>query len=141
MSNLFGGGGTDKSGVSTTGFGISGGGAGAPWNWGVSPFDQSQIDQATSSDIAALTNRYKQLGLDSSTMEQQDIAGATEAGQTMTGQLQTQNEGNPALNPAIQPPLNTVIGAGGANTNNLGSTLTSLAGKAIGAALPAAFGA
>lgn len=125
MSNLFGG------GSSKTGYDITGGGAGAPFNFGVSPFDQSQIDQATGSNVEAMTNRYNQLGLGGSTMEGQDIAGANEMGQAMTGQLQTQNEGQPALNPALQPQLNTLVGAG---ANNSSSTLANLAGKALGSA-------
>lgn len=132
MSNLFGGGGTDKSGVSTTGYGITGGGTGAPWNWGVSPFDQTQIDQATASNTSAIDNRYKQLGLGGSTMQGQDDANAAAMGQAMTGELQTSNVGQPALNPALQPQLNTIIGPGGQNTQS--TALSSLAGKALGSA-------
>lgn len=124
MSNLFGG------GSPKTGYGITGGGTGAPWNWGVSPFDQSQIDQATGANTTAMDNRYKQLGLGGSTMQGQDDAGIAQAGEAMTGQLQTQNEANPALNPALQPQLNTIIAGG----SNQGSTLSNLAGQVLGKA-------
>lgn len=135
MSSIFGGGGNNKQGVSTTGYGLTGGGFGAPWNWGVSPFDQTQIDQATADNTTAMKNRYQQLGLGGSTMEGQDVAGTNQAGQAMTGQLQTQNVSNPALNPALQPILNTIIGPGGVNS---ASGLSSLAGQALGAGLNAA---
>ena len=121
MSNLFG------NGTSKTGYNLTGGGTGAPWNWGVSPFDQNMIDQATGSNTQATENRYKQLGLGGSTMEGQDVAGAGQMGEAMTGQLQTQNESNPALNPALQPQLNSLIGA---PNNATGSTLSSLASAA-----------
>ena len=127
MSNLFGGGG------SKTGYDVMGGGTDAPWNWGVSPFDQSAIDQATATSGQAIGNRYQQLGLGSSTMEGQDEAGNQLAGEAETGQEQTSNVANPALNPALQPQLNSLIG-----TNQNNSSLSSLAGSlgsAIGKAL------
>jgi hypothetical protein len=128
MSGLFGGG--EPKG----GFQLTGGGAEAPWNWGVSPFDQETIDAATGSNVSATKNRYNQLGLGGSTMEGQDVAQAGEMGTAITGQEQTQNVGNPALNPALQPTINDLIGnPGGQQT---GQQLTSLAGKAIGAGLP-----
>jgi hypothetical protein len=115
------------------GFQLQGGGSEAPWNWGVSPFDQTMIDQATGSNINSTENRYNQLGLGGSTMEGQDVAQQGEAGEAMTGQEQTANVGNPALNPALQPTINTLIpNAQGAQE---GSQLTALAGKAIGAGL------
>lgn len=117
------------------GYEITGGGAGAPWNWGVSPFDQQAIDAATGSNISATENRYDQLGLGGSTMEGQDVAQAHEMGQALTGQEQTQNVGNPALNPALQPTLDTLIG--NPQGQQQGTQLTSLAGKAIGAGLTA----
>jgi hypothetical protein len=132
MSNLFGG------GSSKTGYNLTGGGTDAPWNWGISPFDQTQIDQATGSNTQAIEDRYQQLGLGGSTMEGQDVAGAGLAGDAMTGQLQTQNVGNAALNPALQPQLNSLVGAAG--NSNLSSELGTLAGTALKLA-PAAAGA
>lgn len=124
MSGLFGQG-------QKNGFELVGGGTGAPWNWGVSPFDQSQISEATGANVGNIENRYQELGLGGSSMEQQDVAGAEQMGEAMTGQLQTQNEANPALNPALQPQLNTVI-SGGGNNQTL-SSLASAAGLATGA--------
>jgi hypothetical protein len=106
------------------GFDVTGGGTDAPWNWGVSPFDQSQITSATGSNTQATENRYDQLGLGGSTMEGQDVAGAGAMGEALTGQEQTQNVSNPALNPALQPQLNSLIGASAA------PSLGSLAGDA-----------
>ena len=123
MSNLFGN-------SSKNGFELTGGGTGAPWNFGVSPFDQSMIDQATGSNVQATENRYDQLGLGGSTMKGQDVADAGQMGQALTGQLQTQNESNPALNPALQPQLNTLIGAPNNNTSSTLSSLASAAGTA-----------
>lgn len=115
------------------GFQLQGGGSEAPWNWGVSPFDQSAIDDATGSNVTSTENRYSQLGLGGSTMEGQDVAQANEAGEAITGQEQTANVGNPALNPALQPTINTLIGNPAGQQE--GSQLTALAGKAIGAGL------
>lgn len=121
-----------SSGSSKTGYDVTGGGTNAPWNWGVSPFDQSMINQATTSDETATTNRYQQLGLGGSTMEAQDIGtsptqtgGIIGQGEAMTGQEQTENVGQPALNPALQPQLNSLIGAGQG-----GSSLSQLASGA-----------
>jgi hypothetical protein len=109
MSGLFGG------GTSKTGYNLTGGGTDAPWNWGVSPFDQSAIDQATGSNVQSTENRYNQLGLGGSTMEGQDVAGAGEMGSALTGQEQSANVGSAALNPALQPQLDSLIGATGQN--------------------------
>jgi hypothetical protein len=108
------------------GFDVTGGGTDAPWSWGVSPFDQNQISMATGSNEQAIGNRYDQLGLGGSTMEGQDMTGATDMGEAMTGQEQTANVSNPALNPALQPQLNSLIGA----TNQQGTSLGSLASAA-----------
>jgi hypothetical protein len=93
-------------------------------------------------DASATTARYDQLGLGGSTMEGQDLGsqpsqtgGLAEEGLAMTGQLQTQNVANPALNPALQPQYNELLGA----SNN--STLSGLAGSALGAGLKAGIGA
>ena len=122
----------------TPAFNLTCGGTNAPWNWGVSPFDQSQIDQATASNKTAVTNRYNQLGLGGSTMEGQDIAGAGQMGEAMTGQLQTQNVVNPALNHALQPPINQIIGNVGANAGT--TALTSLASSALSGGLGSGIG-
>ena len=115
------GGGGTKGGTDVTG-----GGTNAPWTWGVSDFDQSQIDAATGSNTQSVENRYQQLGLGGSTMEGQDVTGAQNMGTALTGQEQTANVSNPALNPALQPQLNSLIGA----TSNSGVSLGSLAGAA-----------
>lgn len=117
------------------GFQITGGGAEAPWNWGVSNFDQSAINAATGSNEQAVTDRYNALGLGGSTMEGQDVAQAGTMGEALTGQEQTQNVGNAALNPALQPTINQLIGNPGGQQQ--ASTLTGLAGKALGAGIGA----
>lgn len=118
MSDLFGGSGKD-------GYDVTGGGANAPWTWGVSPFDQQAIDTATAQSGQALDSRYKQLGLGGSTMEHQDEAQNQLAGEAQTGQEQTANVANPALNPALQPQLNDLIGTGqgGSAASALGSVI------------------
>jgi hypothetical protein len=93
----------------------------------VSDYDQSQIDAATGSNTQAVENRYQQLGMGGSTPEQQDVSAAGLMGSALTGQEQTQNVGNAALNPALQPQLNDLIGA----QSNPGVGLGSLA-KAAG---------
>lgn len=143
MSSLFGGnkGSQDAGG----GFNIVGGGTGAPWSWGVSDFDQSMIDAATGSNEQAITNRYNQLGLGGSSMETGDLAEAGLQGQALTGQEQTANVGQPALNPALQPQLNSLIGTRSTGTGSsigtglgqlagLGGSLSGLASQAAGGA-------
>jgi hypothetical protein len=131
--NLFGG--SNKGGGSAPagGFLLTGGGAEAPWNWGVSPFDQEAIDAATGSNTQATEDRYRQLGLSGSTMEGQDVAQAGEMGTALTGQEQTQNVGQPALNPALQPTINQLISNPAGQQQ--GTQLASLAGKALGSGL------
>jgi hypothetical protein len=131
--NLFGGGGKGGGSVPSGGFQLTGGGAEAPWNWGVSPFDQSAIDTATGSNVTSTENRYNQLGLGGSTMEGQDVTEADKMGEAITGQEQTQDVGNPALNPALQPTINQLITNPQGQQQN--SQLASLAGKAIGSGL------
>lgn len=136
MSGLFSNTGIGKNPQSTL---LTGGGAGAPWNFGVSPFDQSTIDAATNQNEASIQARYNQLGLGGSTMAQQDKAGAAQAGTAMTGELQTANEADPALNPALQPQLNSLIGQLGSTGG--GGTLSSLASAAgLGSSLGNLFG-
>jgi hypothetical protein len=117
-------------GGSKGGFDVQGGGTNAPWSWGVSPFDQNQIDMATGANTQAVGNRYDQLGLGGSTMEHQDQGGAELMGSALTGEEQTANVSNPALNPALQPQLNSLIGA----TSQQGTSLGSLASAAGGLA-------
>lgn len=131
MSGLFGG--SSKGGGGSApagGFLLQGGGAEAPWTWGVSPFDQSAISDATGSNVTSTENRYNQLGLGGSTMEGQDVSEAEKMGTAITGQEQTQNVGDPALNPALQPTINQLITNPQGQQQN--SQLASLAGKAIG---------
>jgi hypothetical protein len=131
MSGLFGG--SSKNGLPQGGFQLTGGGAEAPWNWGVSPFDQGAIDSATGSNVQSTQNRYNQLGLGGSTMEGQDVAQAGEMGTALTGQEQTSNVGNAALNPALQPTINDLIG--NPQGQQQSSQLAGLAGKALGGGL------
>ena len=72
--------------MSIGGYNITGGGNDAAWSWGVSPFDQSMIDQATSTNAQAITNRNNQLGLANSSAEGEDLASNTLQGQAVTGQ-------------------------------------------------------
>lgn len=114
---------SDSGSLPKGGVNVTGGGTNAPWTWGVSQFDQSMIDAATGSNQTAVENRYNQLGLGGSTMEQQDVAGAGQMGSAMTGQEQTSNVSNPALNPALQPQLNSLIGTGGGGGSDKGGLL------------------
>lgn len=132
MSGIFGGSGKGSS-APAGGYEITGGGADAPWTWGVSDFDQSAIDSATGSNVSATQNRYNQLGLGGSTMEGQDVANDQTMGTALTGQEQTQNVGNAALNPALQPTLDQLLTNQGAQQQN--TQLDALAGKAVGAGL------
>lgn len=125
MSDLFGG------GSSKTGYNVTGGGTGAPWNWGVSPFDQTQIADATASNTQAIGNRYDQLGLGGSTAEQTDLTQAGNMGDAMTGQLQTANVGNAALNPALQPQLNSLVGVQSGGGSNASGALGTLLGAGL----------
>lgn len=134
MSGIFGGSSGKNDGLPSGGFQLTGGGADAPWTWGVSPFDQSAIDNATGQNVSSTQNRYSQLGLGGSTMEGQDVTQAQDMGDAITGQEQTQNVGNAALNPALQPDINQLIGVGSNNNSGL-SSLASAAGSLIGKAL------
>ncbi|HEX3521260.1 MAG TPA: hypothetical protein VHT52_04145 [Stellaceae bacterium] len=114
--------------------GLTGGGSSkgsqGPFEFGPSAFDLQAIQSAVGQNIQAIQNRYQQLGLGGSTMEGQDVTGAQNMGTAMTGQEQTANVGNAALNPALQPQLNDLIGA----TANQGVGLGSLAKAAGGLA-------
>lgn len=121
MSDLFGGSGKN-------GFDVTGGGTNAPWTWGVSPFDQHAIDMATAQSGEAIANRYEQLGLGGSTMERQDEAQNKLAGSAQTGQEQTANVGNPALNPALQPQLNELVGVNSGQGDKTAQTIGDIIG-------------
>ena len=120
-----------------SGFNITGGGAGAPFEYGPSPFDLSQLVAALGLNQQATTNRYDQLGLGGSTMEGQDLAAAGNEEQAAIGQEQTSTVTNPAINPALQPPLNQLIGVNSQTGSGTASTLGALAGKAAGLGLGA----
>ena len=132
MGDLFGGGGNNfpQGGVN-----VQGGGAGAPFLFGPSPFDLSQLVAALGSNLTGITNRYNQLGLGGSTMEQQDLAAAPLQEKAAVGQEQTSTVTNPAINPALQPPINQLIGVG--QNQNTGSTVASTLGTLAGQALVA----
>jgi len=132
LGDLFGGGGNNfpQGGVN-----VQGGGAGAPFLFGPSPFDLSQLVAALGSNLTGITNRYNQLGLGGSTMEQQDLAAAPLQEKAAVGQEQTSTVTNPAINPALQPPINQLIGVG--QNQNTGSTVASTLGTLAGQALVA----
>jgi hypothetical protein len=119
---------------SAGGFDVTSGGAGLPFNFGPSPFDLSAISSATGDNTAAVTNRYKQLGLGGSTMEQQDLTGQDEMGQAAIGQEQTQTVADPAINTSLQPSVNSLIGVGSTQAANQGlnTALGNLATQAAG---------
>jgi hypothetical protein len=127
-------GGTNAGG----GFNLTGGGANAPFEYGPSPFDLSQISDAVGSNTQAIQNRYQQLGLGGSSMEGQDVTGAQDMGSALIGQEQTQTVTNPAINPALQPPINQLTGvqsaaSGGVSLGTLASDAGKLATLAAGA--------
>lgn len=76
---------------------------GEPWNFGLSPFAQALIGQSTGENMVAMQNRYNQLGMGGSTPAWQDRNAAALQGSALTGEVQTASEGDPALNPALQP--------------------------------------
>ena len=129
MGDLFGGGGNNfpQGGVN-----VQGGGAGAPFLFGPSPFDLSQLVAALGSNLTGITNRYNQLGLGGSTMEQQDLAAAPSQEQAAVGQEQTSTVTNPAINPALQPSVNQLIGVG--QNQNSGTTAATALGTLAGQA-------
>jgi hypothetical protein len=81
--------------------GLGGGGGGGGKGGGdVSGFDQAAVNAALGTNIEAITNRYNQLGLGGSTMEQQDIGnipsesgGAKGQADALLGQIQNANLG------------------------------------------------
>ncbi|HEY1880557.1 MAG TPA: hypothetical protein VGG68_11560 [Caulobacteraceae bacterium] len=125
------GGGKGSSG-SQGGFNVTSGGAGLPFNFGPSPFDLSAIMSALGDNTASVTNRYKQLGLGGSTMEGQDLTGQQKIADATIGQEQTKTVSDPAINPSLQPSINSLIGVGSTQAANQGLTtaLSSLANQA-----------
>lgn len=134
-------------GVSSKGgFDITGGGQYAPWNWGISSYDRNAIQSALTGAEGTTQARYNQLGLGGSTMEGQDLGnvasttgGLPQEANALLGGEQTANVGNPALNPALQSPINELLGA--TSTAQSSSALGQLAGTALGAAIGGAPGA
>jgi hypothetical protein len=119
---------------SSGGFDVTGGGAGTPFNFGPSPFDLSSIMSAVGDNTTAVTNRYNQLGLGGSTMEQQDLAGQENLGQAAIGQEQNTTVADPAINTSLQPSVNQLIGVGSTQSANQGlnTALGNLATQAAG---------
>lgn len=114
------------------GFNFTSGGAGLPFNFGPSPFDLSAIMAALGDNTTAVTNRYKQLGLGGSTMEEQDLAGQQKIADATIGQEQTSSVADPAINTSLQPSVNSLIGVGSTQSANQGLTtaLSNLATQA-----------
>jgi hypothetical protein len=89
-----------SGGFGGLGGGGGGGGGGGKGGGDVSGFDQAAVNAALGTNIQALTNRYNQLGLGGSTMEQQDIGtiptesgGQTGEADALLGQIQNANLG------------------------------------------------
>lgn len=127
IQSLFGGG--SGSGDLSSGFSVSGGGENAPFLMGPTLFDLGQIAQSLFTNEHAVGNRYGQLGLGGSTMQHQDEAGAQGLATALTGQEQTADVGNPALNPALQKPINQL------NTGTQGQSGGSGDSNALGTAI------
>jgi hypothetical protein len=119
---------------SSGGFDVTGGGAGLPFNFGPSPFDLSSIMSAVGDNTASVTNRYNQLGLGGSTMEQEDLTGQNLLGQAAIGQEQNTTVADPAINTSLQPSVNQLIGVGSTQAANQGlnTALGNLATQAAG---------
>jgi hypothetical protein len=131
MSDIGGGGSSDKSGLDTN---LQQGN----FEFGPSQFDQGAIDAATQGNQQTTTARYNQLGMGGSTPELQDLANQAQVGQATTGQEQTQDVGNPAFNPSLQSaqtnlPTSAILGADAASQKALTTDLAS-AGKVAGTA-------
>jgi hypothetical protein len=126
--------GSQKGGSSGSGFDVTSGGAGLPFNFGPSPFDLSSIMSAMGDNTQSVTNRYNQLGLGGSTPEQQDLTGQQKLTDATIGQEQTQTVSDPAINTSLQPSVNSLIGAGSTQAANQGltSALGNLATQAAG---------
>lgn len=121
--------------------GIFGGDANAfnqgPFSFGPSPFDSSMIQEALGSNLQAVANRYKQLGMGGSTPAGQDAGFQTLAANALTGQEQTADVTNPAVNTALQSPVQTGNPTTGQSLGQLVSGLTSLSGAGTGNAFNA----
>lgn len=91
-------------------FGLFGGGnqfQQGPFSFGPSMFDLAQLLGAGTDNQTAITNRYDQLGLGGSTMEQQDIQGSQLQTNAAIGQEQVADVNNPAINTSLQTPVST----------------------------------
>lgn len=103
---------------------IFGGGGGGSFNvpGGLTPFQTAAFNQATAENQGAMANRYNQLGLGGSTMEQQDVSGLGLLGLAAAAPLEAGNVAN-------QLAANNL-----ANQQNqqLASSLGSLASAGIG---------
>jgi hypothetical protein len=137
IQSLFGGG-NNQSNLPPT-LDVFGGGTNAPFTFGVNQFDLQSIVDAFHKNMGATQARYNQLGLGGSSMEAQDLGtapsltgGLPQQEKAVIGQEQTQNVGNAALNPALQPQIDAQLGGGGA-TGSTGSSASSL-GQLAGAA-------
>jgi hypothetical protein len=128
------GGGSGSGKGSSGGFDVTSGGAGLPFNFGPSPFDLSAIMSAVGDNTQSVTNRYNQLGLGGSTMEQQDLTGQDLLGQATIGQEQNTTVADPAINTSLQPSVNSLIGVGSTQSANQGlnTALGNLATQAAG---------
>jgi hypothetical protein len=124
--------GQTTGGAGKGGTDVTSGGAGAPFNFGPSPFDLSSIMSAVGDNTESVTNRYNQLGMGGSTPEQQDLAGQEQLGQATIGQEQTKTVADPAINTSLQPSVNQLIGVGSNATSGLNTALGNLATKAAG---------
>lgn len=78
-----------------------------PFSFGPSPFDASMIQEALGSNLASVANRYAQLGMGGSTPAQEDAGFQHLAANALTGQEQTADVTNPAINTALQSPVGT----------------------------------
>lgn len=118
------GGGSSKGGASGLDTNLQQG----QFNFGPTQFDLSNIADMVTQNTEATNNRYQQLGLGGSTMQQQDDAQQQLLGNAVAGQEQTQEVKDPALNPALQSaqtnlPSSAYLQQGG------GTSLGSIAGS------------
>lgn len=104
------------------------GGQQGQFSYGPSQFDLTQILNALGMNEQAITNRYDQLGLGSSSMLQQDLQQAGLQANAAIGQEQTSSVQNPATNPALQPPSSVSPSSAIGALGNLGTDLGKIAG-------------
>ena len=80
-----------------------------------------------------ITRAQEVITPDSVMADQQTVSGSNDNVYQVglvTGELQTQNVGNTALNPALQPQINSLIGTNQNSGSSIASGLGSLAGAA-----------